>query len=119
MLFYLKRTFADLNPSIFRPLYKMFIRPHLEYAIPATHPVLSRAAKALENVQKLGLKFVKGLRYVPYEVALQQLRLFSLTEDDNWQGCVGTKCLFTNFQADNYGSSSGGGRKKWHVKLGR
>ncbi len=79
MLFYLKRTFADLNPSIFRPLYKMFIRPHLEYAIQATHPVLSRAAKALENVQKLGLKFVKGLRYVPYEAALQELRLFSLT----------------------------------------
>ncbi len=34
------------------------------------------------------------------------------TEDDNCQCCVGTKCLFTNFQADNYGSSSGGGRKK-------
>ncbi len=41
------------------------------------------------------------------------------SEDDNCQGCVGTKCLFTNFQADNYGSSSGGGRKKWHVQLGR
>ncbi len=34
------------------------------------------------------------------------------TEDDNYQGCVGTKCLFTHFQADNYGSSSGGSRKK-------
>ncbi len=57
----------------------MFIRPHLEYSIQATRPVLSRAAEALENVQKLDLKFVKGLRYVPYEAALQQLRLFSLT----------------------------------------
>ncbi len=29
-------------------------------------------------VQKLALKFVKGLRHVPYEAALKQLRLFSL-----------------------------------------
>ncbi len=44
---------------------------------------------------------------------------YGCTEDDNCQGCVGTKCLFTNFQADNYGSSSGGGRINWHVQLGR
>ncbi len=30
-------------------------------------------------MQKLALKFVKGLRHVPYEAALKQLRLFSLT----------------------------------------
>ncbi len=29
-------------------------------------------------MQKLALKFVKGLRHVPYEAALVQLRLFSL-----------------------------------------
>ncbi len=33
----------------------------------------------LEKVQKLALKFVKGLRHVPYEAALKQLRPFSLT----------------------------------------
>ncbi len=30
-------------------------------------------------MQKLALKFVKGLRHVPYEATLKQLRLFSLT----------------------------------------
>ncbi len=30
MLSYLKRSFAALPPSIFIPLYKAFIRPHLE-----------------------------------------------------------------------------------------
>ncbi len=53
MLFYLKRSFATLTPSIFLPLYKTFIRPHLEYAIQATHPVLCRDAEALEKVQNL------------------------------------------------------------------
>ncbi len=79
MLFYMKRSFAALTLSNFLPLFKTFIRPHLEYAIQATHPVLCRDAEALEKVQKLARKFVKGLRHVPYEAALQQLRLFSLT----------------------------------------
>ncbi len=42
-------------------------------------PILCRDAEALEKVQKLALKFVKGLRHVPYEAALKQLRLFSIT----------------------------------------
>ncbi len=79
MLFYLKRSFAALAPNIFLPLYKTFIRPHLKYSIQATHPILCRDADALEKVQKLALTFVKGLQYVPYEVTLKQLRLFSLT----------------------------------------
>ncbi len=66
MLFYLKRSVATLTPSIFLPLYKAFIHPHLEYAIQASSPILSRDCQALESVQNLALKFVKGLRHVPY-----------------------------------------------------
>ncbi len=51
MLFYLKRSFAALTPSILLPLYKAFIRPHLEYAIQASSPILSRDCQALESVQ--------------------------------------------------------------------
>ncbi len=65
--------------NIFIPLYKTFVRPHLEYAIQGTHPVLCHDTEALEKVQKLALKFVKGLRHVPSKAALKQLRLFSLT----------------------------------------
>ncbi len=61
MLFYLKQSFATLTPSIFLPLYKTVIRLHLVYAIQVTHPILCRDAEALEKVQKLALKFVKGL----------------------------------------------------------
>ncbi len=70
--------FAALTPSIFLPLYKAFIRPHLEYAIQASSPILSRDCQVLESVQKLAVKFVKGLRHVPYETALHRLQLFSL-----------------------------------------
>ncbi len=59
MLLYLKLPFAALTPSIFLPLHKTFIRPHLEYAIQATHPIQCRNTEALEKVQQFALKFVK------------------------------------------------------------
>ncbi len=73
MLVNLKRYFTALTPSTFLHFYKIFIRPNLEYAIQASHPILSRDAEALEKVQKLALKFVKGLRHVQHEALLQQL----------------------------------------------
>ncbi len=79
MPFYLNRSFMALAPCIFLPLYKTFIWPHHEYAIQATHPVLSHNAGVLEKVLKLALKFVKGLEYILCEAALKQLLLFSLT----------------------------------------
>ncbi len=78
MFFYLKRSFAALTPNFFLPLYKAFIRPHLEYAIQASAPILSRDCPALESVKKLVVKFVKEVRHVPYETALQRLQLFSI-----------------------------------------
>ncbi len=59
-------------------MYKAFIRPHLENAVHESSPILSRDCQALESVQKLVVKLVKGLRHVPYETALQRLQLFSL-----------------------------------------
>ncbi len=76
--FYLKRPFATLTSSIFLPLFKMFTRPHLGYAILASSPIVSRDSQAIESVQKLAVRFVKGLRHVPYEAALQRLWLFPL-----------------------------------------
>ncbi len=64
MIFYLKRSFAALTPSIFLPLYKAFICPYLEYAIQASSLILSRDCQALESIQKLAVKFVKGVRHV-------------------------------------------------------
>ncbi len=77
MLFYIKQSFTALTPSIFLRFYKAFIHPHLEYAIQAP-PILSRDCQGLESVQKLAVKFVKGLRHIPYETALQWLQLLSL-----------------------------------------
>ncbi len=39
-------------PQYFFPLYKMFIRPRVQCAIQATHPILSHGADALEKNAK-------------------------------------------------------------------
>ncbi len=57
MLFYLKRSFATLTPGNFLPLYKAFIRHHLEYAVQCS-PIQSREWQALESVRNFALKFV-------------------------------------------------------------
>ncbi len=67
-----------LIPSILLPMYKACIRPHIEFAIQASSPNISRGCHALESVQKPVVVLLKGLRHVPYETALQRLRLFSI-----------------------------------------
>ncbi len=43
-------------------------------------PAFSRDCQALESVQKLAVKFVKGLLHIPYEAALHRPRLNSFEE---------------------------------------
>ncbi len=65
-------------PALFFPPCTQFLSGHILNML-FRHPIQPRDAEALGKVQTLTVKFVKGLRYVPYEAAPQQLRLFSLT----------------------------------------
>ncbi len=73
-----KKPWNAFLRSIFLPWYKASIHSHLEYAIQASSPILSWDCQALKSVQKLAVKFSKGLHHVPCETALQRLRLFFL-----------------------------------------
>ncbi len=53
ILFYLKRSFAALAPRIFLRLHKTFIRPHLEYAIQATHPIKAATQRHWKRCKSL------------------------------------------------------------------
>ncbi len=61
--------------------------------------ILPRDCPALESIQNVAVKFVKGLRHVPQETALQRLRLFSLVRRRIRSGCTAfsafhaTQCL--------------------------
>ncbi len=78
MLFFIRRSLSQPTPSTFIPLYKAYVRPHLEYAVQAISPFLKKDTLAIEKVQQLAVKLIKGFRRMPYLPSLLQLRLFSL-----------------------------------------
>ncbi len=52
-LILVKRSFVDLKPAVFLPLYCILVRAHLEYAIQATSSYLRRDSYQTESFQRL------------------------------------------------------------------
>ena len=58
-------------------LYKMHVRPHLEYCLQSWSPYLARDIEILEKVQRAATKYVYGLNSLPYEGRLKKLQLYA------------------------------------------
>ncbi len=54
----------------------------------ASSPALRADINQLERVQRLAIRLVRGLRHVPYEKRLRQLKLFSLERRHNRAGFI-------------------------------
>ena len=74
----IKRSFKYLSKDLFLFLYRIYIRPHLEYCAPTWSPYLTKDIDALERVQHRATKLVKSLSTLPYENKLISLKLQSL-----------------------------------------
>ena len=74
----IKRSFENLNPSMFRILYTTFVRPHLEYAQSVWSPKLRKYVNLIEGVQRRATKLVERIRHLPYSVRLKRLEISSL-----------------------------------------
>ncbi len=75
LIFIIRRSFQDLSKSA---LYEAFVRPHLEYGMPAYSPNPVADIIHLERNQRLTTRLVTGMRHLPYEERLQLLGLHSL-----------------------------------------
>ncbi len=58
----LRRSFQDLSKSVFIPLYRALVRPHLEYGMPASSPNLVADINHLQRIQRLATRLVTGMR---------------------------------------------------------
>ena len=67
-----KRTFVQL--------YKVYVRPHLEYCIQAWSPYTQADKDKLEHVQRRAVNMVAGLRGRSYEQKLREVGLTTLEE---------------------------------------
>ena len=61
-------------------LYKVFVRPHLEYCQQACSPHLIKDQNKLEQIQRRATKLVKSLKELSYEQRLKELNLYSLED---------------------------------------
>ena len=76
----IKRTFTYMDKTMLVQLYKVFVRPHLEYCQQACSPYLMKGQTKLEQVQRRATKLVKSLEELPYEQRLKELNLYSLQD---------------------------------------
>jgi hypothetical protein len=72
------RSFHYRDKGTWLKLYKMYVRPHLEYASPAWSPWLRKDVDVLEKVQERALKMCSGLRGRTYAERLAEVKLDSL-----------------------------------------
>lgn len=74
------RSFSYRNADTFVRLYKLYVRPHLEFASPAWAPWYAGDIELLERVQMKAVKMVSGLRGRTYEERLVELDMVTLKQ---------------------------------------
>ena len=76
----IRRTFTNINKDMFNRLYKVYVRPILEYCQQIWSPHLQKDIDEIEKVQRRATKLVKGLENLEYEERLEELKLFRLSD---------------------------------------
>jgi hypothetical protein len=78
VLHQIRRNFHYRDRFTFVPLYKQYVRPHLEFASQAWAPWLAGDQEVLEKVQKKAVGMVSGLKGKSYEERCAELGLETL-----------------------------------------
>ena len=74
----ISRAFHYRDKKTFLQLYKQYVRPHMEFAVPAWSPWSVADKEVLERVQERAVKMISGLKGTTYEERLAELGMPSL-----------------------------------------
>ena len=74
----IRRYFTLIDESTLPLLYKMLVRPHLEYGNLVWGPFCRADQKLIERVQRRATRLAPSIRNMPYEERLRVLQLPSL-----------------------------------------
>ena len=80
MLGILKHTFQSRDASLWKQLYSSYIRPLLEFAIPAWNPHLAKDEQIIELIQRRATKIPDKLKKLDYKSRCLLLGLSSLVD---------------------------------------
>ena len=76
----LTKNFHFRDRHVFKKLYVQYVRPHVEFSLPAWSPWNEADKIVIENVQKRTVNMISGLTGTTYEEKCQELGLESLEE---------------------------------------
>ena len=74
----IRKTFTFFDRESFKIVYKVYIRPHMEYCVQAWNPYLVKDIKCLEKVQKRATSLIPSIARYSYQDRLKILELYSL-----------------------------------------
>jgi len=57
----INRNFTDRSKKLALPVYKSFVRPHLEYFVSVWKPYLCKGIKLLSDVNRPAAKLIEGI----------------------------------------------------------
>lgn len=75
----LASNFSHLNAELMKIIYTVFVRPHLEFALPASRPYLLKDINKMERVQRRALKLAHELKDKAYDERLKAVGLTRLS----------------------------------------
>ena len=78
MLAFMSRGLEYKSRDVLLRLYKVLVRPHLEYCEQFWAPYLRKAVLALERVQRRFTRMIPGMKSLSYEERLRTLGLYLL-----------------------------------------
>ena len=75
MLAFISRGFEYRNGDVLLQLYRVLVRPHLEYCVQFWCPHLRKDVLAIEGVQRRFTKLIPGMAGLSHEERLSRLGL--------------------------------------------
>ena len=76
----LKRILGRFSPTVFPAILNTYLRPSMEYALPAWAPWLQKDVSMLDKIYHRATKLVRGLQHLTYSERMQRLDLLDFTK---------------------------------------
>uniref|UniRef100_A0A8D9EF88 Uncharacterized protein n=1 Tax=Cacopsylla melanoneura TaxID=428564 RepID=A0A8D9EF88_9HEMI len=97
MTFLIKRVFKNLSPEGIAKIYKSYIRPIIEYALPVWNPQYEKNSSRLEKVQGSATKISNQMKKLSYQERLKTLNLTTHEERRTRGDLIEIYKLATNY----------------------
>ena len=80
LIYLIQKSFKNLSRDMVLKIYKLYIRPKLEYAQSVWNPYYAKDIELIERVQRRITRLPHGLKDIPYEDRLKTLNITTLRD---------------------------------------